>query len=161
MTKKFNLLFLNLFGIGKIKYAPGSIASLATCLVFLFLVYYLNILSVFFFTLLIFLYSFIAINNSYESYDSKDPQEIVIDEFVGQMLPLLAVPIYETLYPNSKLYYCIIAFILFRFFDILKPFPISYVDKNTNGALGIMMDDILAGLFTVIVMVIIFFFIGG
>ena len=161
MIRKFNLLFLNLFGIGKIKYAPGSMASFFTCLLFLFLVYYLSILFVFFLTLLIFLYSFVAINNSYESYDSKDPQEIVIDEFVGQMSPLLAVPIYETLHPSSKLYYCIIAFVLFRFFDILKPFPISYVDKNTNGALGIMMDDVLAGFFTIIVMILIFFFIGG
>jgi len=161
MIKRFNLLFLNMFGIGKIKYAPGTLASLATCILFLFLIYYLSILIIFFFTLLIFVYSFFAINSSYESYNSKDPKEIVIDEFVGQMLPLLAIPIFETLYPNSKLYYCIIAFILFRFFDILKPFPISYVDKNTDGALGIMMDDVLAGFFTIIIMILIFFFIGG
>jgi phosphatidylglycerophosphatase A len=161
MIKKFNLLFLSLFGIGKIKYAPGTIASLATCLVFIYLVHYLSILFIFFFTLLIFIYSFFAINNSYESYDSKDPKEIVIDEFVGQMLPLLAIPIYEILYPSSKIYYCIIAFVLFRFFDILKPFPISYVDKNTDGALGIMMDDVIAGFFAIIIMLLIFFFIGG
>jgi|TARA_B110000438_G_C15352281_1_gene452648 phosphatidylglycerophosphatase A len=102
-----------------------------------------------------------AINNSYETFNSKDPQEIVIDEFVGQMLPLIVIPIYETLYPSPKLHYCIIAFVIFRFFDILKPFPISYIDNNTQGALGIMMDDIAAGFFTIIILTIFFFYIGG
>ena len=161
MIKKFNLLFLNLFGIGKIKYAPGSAASLTTCFVFIILINYLNILIIFFFILLIFFYSIVAMNSSYDSYNSKDPQEIVIDEFIGQMLPLLAIPIYETLYPTSKLYYYILSFSLFRFFDILKPFPISYIDKNTDGALGVMLDDIVAGFFTIFVIIVIFFFIGG
>jgi len=96
-----------------------------------------------------------------DSFNSKDPQEIVIDEVVGQMLPLLAIPIYETLYIAPKEYYCIAAFILFRLFDIWKPFPINYVDKNTEGSLGIMLDDILAGIYTIIILIIIFFFIGA
>jgi len=159
--KKFNLLFLTLFQIGKIKYAPGSFASLATCVVFLFLTNYFSVIFLFVLLLLIFGYSIIAINNFYNTFDSKDPQEIVIDEFVGQMLPLLAIPIYETLYPASKIFYCVLAFLLFRFFDILKPFPISYIDKNTQGALGIMLDDVVAGIFTIIIMTIILFVFGG
>ena len=159
--KKFNLLFLTLFQIGKIKYAPGSFASLATCVVFLFLANYFSVIFLFVLLLLIFGYSIIAINNFYNTFDSKDPQEIVIDEFVGQMLPLLAIPIYETLYPASKIFYCVLAFLLFRFFDILKPFPISYIDKNTQGALGIMLDDVVAGIFTIIIMTIILFVFGG
>ena len=102
--KKFNLLFLTLFQIGKIKYAPGSLASFATCIVFLFLINYFSVIFLFFLLLVIFAYSIIAINNFYSTFDSKDPQEIVIDEFVGQMLPLLAIPIYETLYPASKIF---------------------------------------------------------
>jgi phosphatidylglycerophosphatase A len=159
--KKFNLLFLTLFQIGKIKFAPGSFASLVTCVIFLLFINYFSIVSLFFLTSVIFLYSIVAINNFYNTFDSKDPQEIVIDEFVGQMIPLLAIPIYETLYPASKTFYCILAFLLFRFFDILKPFPISYIDKNTNGALGIMLDDVVAGFFTIIIMTIAFFFFGG
>ena len=161
MIKKFNLLFLTLINIGKIKYAPGTIASLLTCLLFLFLTNIFNILILFFFTLIIFGYTFIAINNSFESFDSNDPEEIVIDEVIGQMLPLLAIPIYETLYIAPKAYYCVAAFLLFRLFDIWKPFPISYVDNNTEGALGIMLDDILAGTFTIITLAIVFFFLGG
>ena len=161
MIKKFNLLFITFFNIGRIKFAPGTFASFFTCLLFLLLVDLFNIIILFFFTLLIFLYSFIAINNTFESFDSQDPQEIVVDEVVGQMLPLVAIPIYETLYPTSKVYYCLAAFLLFRLFDIWKPYPISYVDKNMKGALGIMLDDILAGIYAIIVLTFLFFFVGA
>tara|TARA_B110000438_G_C15625674_1_gene568603 strand:+ start:39 stop:524 length:486 start_codon:yes stop_codon:yes gene_type:complete len=161
MFNKFNLIFLTLFKIGSIKYAPGTIASLFTCAVFLLLLSIFNFLTIILVTILIFFYSFVAINNSYNEFNSEDPQEIVIDEFVGQIFPLIAIPVYETLYPLPKIYYVIAAFLLFRFFDIIKPFPISYVDNNTKGALGIMLDDIIAGFFTIITLIIICFFIGG
>ena len=161
MIKKFNILFITFLKIGKIKYAPGTIASLITCLLFLLFINIFNIVILFLFTLLIALYSFIAINNSFDSFDSNDPHEIVIDEVIGQMLPLLAIPIYETLYLAPKEYYCIIAFLLFRFFDIWKPFPINYIDKNIEGPQGIMLDDILAGIFTIITMTLACFFFGG
>ena len=161
MIKDFNLFFLTLFKIGKIKYAPGTIASLITCLLFLFLINIFDILILLFGTIIIFCYSFIAINNSYDTFDVNDPHEIVIDEVAGQMLPLLAIPIYETLYPAPKVYYCVAAFVLFRLFDIWKPFPISYVDNNIKGALGIMLDDILAGTYAIIILMIAFFFLGA
>ena len=161
MIKKFNLFFLTLFYIGKIKYAPGTIASLITCLLFLLLIDIIDITVLLFLTLVIFCYSFVAINNAYETFNTDDPQEIVIDEVVGQMLPLLTIPIYETLYLVPKIYYCIAAFVLFRLFDIWKPYPISYVDSNVEGAKGIMLDDILAGVYSIIILTIIFFFLGG
>ena len=161
MIKKFNLLFITFFTIGKIKYAPGTIASLITCLLFLLLINFFSISFVFLLTLIIFCYSLLAINNSFDNYDSDDPQEIVIDEVVGQMIPLLALPVYETLYPLPKIYYCIAAFLLFRFFDIVKPYPINYVDNNVKGSLGIMLDDIIASVYSIIILTIIFFFMGG
>jgi len=161
MFEKFNLLFLTVFHIGKIRKAPGTFTSAICCLLFLLLINVFNIFIIFLFTLVIFVYSFVAINNSFDYFKSDDPQEIVVDEFVGQMLPLLVVPIYQTLYPLEIIYYCISSFLLFRFFDIWKPYPISYVDENVKGALGIMLDDILAGIFSIICLLIIFFFIGG
>jgi phosphatidylglycerophosphatase A len=161
MIKKFNLLFLTFFKIGKIKYAPGTIASLITCLLFLLLINIFNIFVLLLFTVIIFCYSFIAINNSFDEFNSEDPQEIVIDEVAGQMLTLLAMPIYETLYPLPKIYYCFAAFLLFRLFDIWKPYPISYVDKNVKGSLGIMLDDIFASVYSIIILTIIFFLLGG
>ena len=161
MNKKINLLLLTFFQVGKIKYAPGTIASLITCILFLFLVNYISIVILFFFTVGIFLYSLIAINDCYKTFESKDPQEIVIDEFVGQMIPLLAIPIYETLYPSTHILYCVLSFFTFRFFDIIKPFPINYIDKNMDSALGIMLDDIVAGFISTIILTFIFFFFGG
>ena len=147
--------------VGKIKHAPGTFASLATCCLFLFLVNITSIVFIFFTTLIIFSYSFVAINYSFNEFNSDDPQEIVIDEVVGQMLPLLAIPIYETLYLLPTIYYCVSAFLLFRLFDIWKPFPISYIDKNIQGSLVIMLDDILASFYSIIALTLIFFFFGG
>ena len=161
MIKKLNLLFLTFFMIGKVKYAPGTLASLITCVLFFILINIFSFTIIFLFTLVIFLYSFIAINNSFKEFKSEDPQEIVIDEVVGQMLPLLAIPIYETLYPLPTIYYCFSSFVLFRIFDIYKFFPINYIDNNVKGALGIMLDDIFAGIYSIIIIIIIFFFLGG
>tara|TARA_B100001105_G_scaffold196209_1_gene160095 strand:+ start:21 stop:506 length:486 start_codon:yes stop_codon:yes gene_type:complete len=161
MIKKFNLFFCTLINVGKIKFASGTIASLITCLLFLLLINIFDILILFFCTIIIFFYSFVAINSSLDLFDTNDPHEIVVDEVVGQMLPLLAIPIYETLYLAPKEYYCAAAFLLFRLFDIWKPFPINYVDNNTKGALGIMLDDILAGVYTIIALTIMFFFLGA
>ena len=161
MIKKFNLFFLTFFLIGKIKYAPGTLASLLTCFLFLLLINSFNFQVLFLITLIIFFYSFIAINNSFNEFKSDDPQEIVIDEVVGQMLPLLAIPIYETLYPLPTIYYCVSAFLLFRLFDIWKPFPVSYVDNNVQGSLGIMLDDIVASIYSIIILCLMFFFLGG
>ena len=150
-----------MFNTGKIQHAPGTFASLITCLLFLLLINLLNITFLFFFTIIIFLYSFVAINTSFNSFDSDDPQEIVIDEVVGQMLPLLAIPLYEILYIAPIEYYCVSAFLLFRLFDIWKPFPISYVDNNVKGPLGIMFDDILASFYSILILSVMFFFLGG
>ena len=161
MIKKLNLFFLTFFMIGRSKFAPGTLASLAACFLFFILQNYISFVFLFFVTFSIFLYSFIAINNTFEEFNREDPQEIVIDEVVGQMLTLLAIPIYETLYPLPSLYYFIPAFLLFRLFDIWKPYPINYIDNNIKGSSGIMLDDIFASIYSIIILIIIFFFLGG
>ena len=147
--------------IGKIKYAPGTFASVFSCILFFLLTYIFSFTSILIIITLFFIYSFIAINNSFEEFNSDDPQEIVIDEVLGQMLTLLAIPIYETLYPLPVLYYYISALIFFRIFDILKPYPINFVDNNVKGPLGIMLDDIIASFYSILILAIIFFFLGG
>ena len=161
MINKFNLFFLTFFNIGKIKYAPGTIASLITCLLFFLLINSINMIVILLFTLIIFFYSFVAINNSFNEFEKEDPQEIVIDEVVGQMLTLLAIPIYETLYPLPNIYYFVVAFLFFRLFDVWKPYPINYVDNNIRGAMGIMLDDIVASIYSIISLILIFFFLGA
>tara|TARA_Y100000590_G_scaffold435190_1_gene554334 strand:- start:447 stop:932 length:486 start_codon:yes stop_codon:yes gene_type:complete len=161
MIKKINLFFLTFFMIGKIKYAPGTLASLVSCILFFLLINIFNIFTLFLITLGLFLYSFIAMNNSFKEFETDDPQEIVIDEVVGQMLTLVAIPIYDTLYPLPTFFYVLAAFLSFRLFDIWKPFPINFVDNNVKGALGIMLDDILASIYSIFLLSIILFFLGG
>tara|TARA_B100000029_G_C17547686_1_gene949025 strand:- start:1392 stop:1877 length:486 start_codon:yes stop_codon:yes gene_type:complete len=161
MIKNINLFFLTFFFIGKIKYAPGTIASFFTCILFLLLVNVFDFIVIFFIALIILIYSFIAINNSFDVFKTDDPQEIVIDEVLGQILVLLAIPVFETLYPMPIIYYCAVSLFLFRVFDILKPYPINYIDDNVSGALGIMLDDIVASIYSILILALIFFFLGG
>ena len=161
MIKKFNLFFITFCMLGKIKFAPGTFASFIACILFFILINIFSFLIVFFIIIIIFFYSFIALNNSFDDFKSDDPQEIVIDEVVGQVLPLLAIPIYETLYPLPVIYYYVSAFILFRLFDIWKPYPINYVDNNIKGSLGIMLDDIFAAIYSIVVLSLVLFFLGG
>ena len=161
MITKINLLFISFFNVGKIKFAPGTFSSLITCIIFFLLINFISFQVFFILTLIIFFYSLYAINNTYKYFESDDPSEIVIDEVVGQMIPLLSIPIFETLYPTSLAIYCIFSFFIFRLFDIWKPFPINYIDKNVKGSIGIMFDDILAGLYTTILLLVVFFFLGG
>jgi len=70
---------------------------------------------------------------------SEDPGEVVIDEVAGQWIVLLAAPLDPIAYAG--------AFLLFRLFDILKPWPVSFADKSIKGGLGIMLDDVLAGIY--------------
>ena len=161
MIKKINLFFLTFFFIGKIKFAPGTLASLFSCCLFLLLINIFSFTVLFFIKLIIFLLSFISINYSFNEFNSKDPEEIVIDEVVGQMLVLLAIPVYETLYPLPSIYYFAGGFLMFRLFDIWKPYPINYVDDNISGSLGIMLDDIIASIYSILILSLIFFFLGA
>ena len=161
MIDKFNLLFVTFFNLGKLKYAPGTLASIVTCLIFFLAIKIISYELLAILIVLIFSYSIISIKNTKKYFKSKDPKEIVIDEVVGQSLPLLFIPVFETLYPFRIEFYIILAFIFFRIFDISKPFPIGYIDKNLSGAMGIMLDDILAGLYTIFIIATTFYFVGG
>ena len=158
MINKINFLFVTLFGIGKIKKIPGSIASLAATLFLFFLFHILNISPniVLISVIIIFFISLYAVNIFIKDLDNKDPKEIVIDEFIGQSIPLC---LYEVAHNVPKetaeiLKFYFIMFILFRIFDITKPFPVSYYEKNFKNSLGVIMDDVCAGLYVVAVLVL-------
>ena len=153
-----NFLFVTLFGIGKIKKIPGSIASLVTTLFLFFVLHVLNISPniILISIIIIFFISLYAVNIFIKDLDNKDPKEIVIDEFIGQSIPLC---LYEVAHNVPKetaeiLKFYFIMFILFRIFDITKPFPVSYYEKNFKNSLGVIMDDVCAGLYVVAVLVL-------
>ena len=153
-----NFLFVTLFGIGKLKKIPGSYASLATTMFLFFLFHILNFSPNFVLigVIVVFLISLYAINIFIKDLDNKDPKEIVIDEFIGQSIPIC---LYEIAHQSEKetdnlLIFYFIMFILFRIFDIIKPYPVSYYDKNFKNSFGVIMDDVCAGLYVVAVMVL-------
>ena len=158
MTNKINFLFVTLFGIGKIKKIPGSIASLVTTLFLFFLFHVLNISPniILISIIIIFFISIYSVNIFIKDLENKDPKEIVIDEFIGQSIPLC---LYEVAHNVPKetgeiLKFYFIMFILFRIFDITKPFPVSYYEKNFKNSLGVIMDDVCAGLYVVAILVL-------
>ena len=145
-------------GIGKLKKIPGSYASLATT-IFLFFLFHLLDFSpnlVLIGVIIIFLISLYAINIFVKNLDNKDPKEVVIDEFIGQSIPIC---LYEIAHEGTKdvgqvLTFYFLMFILFRIFDIAKPYPVSYYDKNFKNSFGVIMDDVCAGLYVVAVLVL-------
>ena len=158
MINKINFLFVTLFGIGKIKKIPGSLASLVTTLFLFFLFHILNISPniVLISVIIIFFISLYAVNIFIKNLENKDPKEVVIDEFIGQSIPLC---LYEVAHNVPKetseiLKFYFIMFILFRIFDITKPFPVSYYEKNFKNSLGVIMDDVCAGLYVVAILVL-------
>ena len=158
MINKINFLFVTLFGIGKIKIIPGTFASLATTLFLFFLFHILNMPPNILLILLIIIFfiSLYAVNIFIKDLDNKDPKEIVVDEFIGQSIPIC---LYEIAHEGTKemnqvLTFYFIMFILFRIFDIVKPYPVSYYDKNFKNSFGVIMDDVCAGLYVVAVLVL-------
>ena len=158
MINKIIFIFVTLFGIGKIKKIPGSFASLATILFLYFLFHILNIppniilISIIF----IFFISIYTVNIFIKNMENKDPKEVVIDEFIGQSIPIC---LYEIAHEGTKetdkvLIFYFVMFILFRIFDIVKPYPVSYYDKNFKNSFGVIMDDVAAGLYVVAVLVL-------
>lgn len=187
---KFNLKFVTFFGLGNIKYAPGSFASGTVCILCYFLIKNVpnSFLIMFVIFLAILFYAPVAIRKTLknfniessdqmvnqEEFTSDDPKQIVVDEVLGMLIPLfflslafemsslpillqkitsivwfmegqtLVTELYAILYLKFLVF---IYFLLFRFFDIFKPFPIGYVDKNFKGSFGIILDDIIAGIY--------------
>ena len=158
MFNKINFLFVSLFGIGKIKKIPGTLGSLFTTLFLFFLFHIMNVSAniILFSIIIIFIISFYAVNIYIKDLSNKDPKEVVIDEVIGQSIPLYLYEVSHNMTKDSNdaLKFYLIIFLLFRFFDIVKPFPVSYFDKNFKNSFGVIMDDVCAGLYVVIVLIL-------
>ncbi len=143
-----------MLGLGKVKIIPGTLGSLATIIVLYVLFHIINISpnTILLGLVLIFIYSFLAIENYIKDNENKDPREIIIDEFIGQSIPIY---LYEVSHGTNKtqdeaIIFYAICFVLFRFFDIKKPFPVNFFDKNFKNSFGVIMDDVCAALYVVL-----------
>ena len=139
-------IFCTGFGVGKIPFFPGSLASLSILPIIWVIK---KNQSTEFFLIVIAIYliiSYFLIKVCISNQSNKDPSYIVVDEHLGQAVTLL--------FCDEVFIEYLFAFLLFRFFDILKPYPINYIDNNFKNGFGVVFDDIVAGIFTTIVLYI-------
>ena len=139
-------LLATFFGIGLLKPAPGTWGSLAAVLIW----YFLDFLHSYTYIILpaFILFSWLVCNKADQDSESKDNSFIVIDEVAGMIVALSFISHDVILY--------LFTFLLFRIFDIFKPWPISWVDKKIKGGLGILLDDLIAGFAAGVIILAIF-----
>lgn len=138
------------FGSGLSPKAPGTCGSFAAmflCMGLLMLPWYVTPIV----AVIVFFLGLKACNEAEKALGMHDHGGIVIDEFVGMFVAIIA-------FPQGLWYLAILAFVLFRFFDILKPFPVNLADQRIGGGFGVMVDDVLAGIYALIVGHIIIYF---
>ena len=131
-------------GLGNVRHFPGTVGSLAGLFLGVFIIFFFNhnifLMSFFILTLI----GIFATDEYLKSSKNNDPQEVVIDEVLGQWIAIAFVP-----FTASSL---ILAFVIFRILDIGKPFPINKIEA-IKGYIGVIGDDILAGIVTAIIII--------
>ena len=141
-----SLFLVTGFGIGLLPVAPGTFGSMLGMVLFLALAHlYLPVFWLSLIIVILYFFSYLAVQSALMIIKRPDPGEIVIDEVLGMMLVMMTIP------PDPK--WAFLAFILFRMFDIIKPWPINQVDNKLKNALGVMLDDFIAALYAGIVII--------
>lgn len=142
MKLKFAKAFASVLYIGKLPLAPGTCGSLVALFMWLLIISHISSVTLILLTIIIFIFGVYTSSIVENESGISDPSMVVVDEWVGQWIALLFLP--------YSLAWGIVAFGLFRIFDIWKPFPIRKLD-NIQGGWGIMLDDVLAGIYSLII----------
>ena len=141
----FDSLINTFFFLGKAPVAPGTIGSVGALVVWWFLP--ISPFAMIYLLFCIFCLSYLTISSTLINTGEEDPQHIVIDEVIGMWISLLPLSLYSTSGNFKNLFLAILAFLLFRLFDIMKP-SIIYRLQFIRGPLGVLLDDVLAGVFS-------------
>ena len=148
LKNPFHLL-ATLGGIGMVPIAPGTFGSVVAWLIFVYLSHFVSLINMIILTISFCILSIWICNQASKNLENKDHKSIVIDELVGMWIALLPV-LFIANSQSERTVYALAALIFFRLFDILKPFPISYFDKNYKNGFGIVIDDVISGLIAII-----------
>jgi phosphatidylglycerophosphatase A len=151
--KKLTKLFLSIFFVGYINFAPGTWGSLASIVIIFLLFNFLSpslLILILTFIIVFFISNFLI--NYFSSFEnSHDSKHIVIDEFLGIFFIFF---FYDFVFIYNTFFTLLLIFLIFRFFDITKIFPANYIDKNYKNGFGVILDDIIAGIYTILTLVI-------
>ena len=147
--KNFTKIFVSIFFIGYINFASGTLGSLVSLLLMFFLFEILALPLVIFIIIFIFLFFISSYLIDYFSAFTKsnDSKHIVIDELLGIFLIFI---FYDLIFIYNDIITCFLIFIIFRFFDIIKVFPANYIDNELKNGYGVILDDIIAGFYTIL-----------
>jgi len=154
---KISQIFSTLFFIGYIKWAPGTFGSFFSLITIIFLHNIINKNEFIIIFICILLMATIFIKIYSKSANNHDAKEIIIDEFLG--IYLIIIFSYDFNIFNNEFLKIFLIFLFFRIYDILKPFPANWIDKNMINSYGIILDDIVAGIYTIITLALINVFI--
>lgn len=158
MNKKIAFFISTLFYCGYFPKAPGTFGSLVSLPIIFYICYKFGLIGL----ILTIIFSFIIAVPSIKkvlTYTKHDPSFVVIDEFIGQAVTFLFIS--NTLKDSKSLLSYFIGFILFRIFDIIKPYPVNYADKKIKNEFGIILDDMFAGIYAAIILYFVMFLIRG
>jgi phosphatidylglycerophosphatase A len=145
MKKQLSFSIATLFGTGYCPVAPGTAGSLASLPIIFLICYFFGLPGLLLLIIFSFIMGFISTREVLK-YTKHDPSFIVIDEFIGQSITFIFVA--NTLkHDVSNLWIYLIAFVFFRLFDVWKPFPIRQIDKKVTNSFGVILDDVVAGLY--------------
>ena len=153
--KKIAFFISTLGYCGYFPKAPGTFGSLVSIPIIFIICYYFGFIGLFLTIIISFIIALLAVKKVL-MYTKHDPSFVVIDEFIGQAVTFLLIA-NKLKYFNGIIFY-ILGFILFRIFDITKPFPVSYADKKINNAFGVILDDVFAGLYAAIILYLLKYF---
>jgi len=140
-------IYISMFGIGFIKFAPGTIGSIVSLIFYYLTLNLINLYIIFFIFIFVFLFALKFIKIYSKIINQNDSSSIVIDEFLGVTFIML---FYDHIMLINNYVTFTLIFLLFRFFDIFKLFPANWIDKNIKNSWGVILDDIFAGIYTII-----------
>ena len=149
---KISKIFVTIFFLGYSKIIPGTIGSLISFIIIYLAHISLNKIYLYILFIIFFILSLFLINFYQKTIKNIDSSEIIIDEFLGVFIIFLFFDYYSKL---NIYFFFIIGFLLFRFFDIYKPFPINWIDKKIKNSFGVIFDDIVAGIYSSVSLIII------
>ena len=156
--KIFSKIFVSIFYVGYIKYASGTWGSLVSILILFPIIKFssLTITTLFIIFIILFFISNYFINFFSNLLKNHDSKYIVIDEMLGIFSILI---FYDFVFIHNDVLTLVLIFLLFRLFDIVKPFPANHIDKNFKNGYGVILDDIIAGIYTILTLILLNVFI--